>query len=267
MSSEKLTTSLQAWSSDRIVKDYVVSVGLRPPEVRMIAEAWPSILGGKILDIGVGAGRTVPYLSAFAAQYTAIDYAEGMVRACRQRFPEIRVQRGDARQLEFESGSFSFVMFSFNGIDYVHPDERERVLREIHRVMKPGGHFAFSTHNINFLHNRSLGFRAAWPAITMHPLRYGMRLLQACRSNVVALRNYRRFQSLEFIREKIAFVNDGSHEFAYLTCYIDHRAQAEDLERIGFEASALVLARDGRPIATDPTDPWLYFLVRRPAAD
>src|SRR5215470_12960135 len=41
--------------------------------------------GMAILDLGVGAGRTTPHLSAIASRYVGIDYSEEMIRACRMK--------------------------------------------------------------------------------------------------------------------------------------------------------------------------------------
>ena len=263
MSDDILSHSLRAWSADRVIRDYASNNGLSPDEVFLIGEAWASIVRGQVLDIGVGAGRTVPFLSAFAGQYTAIDYAEGMVSTCRRRYPNIKVERGDARELDFAADSFSFVMFSFNGIDYVHPDDRAKVLREIQRVLKPGGYFAFSSHNLNAIRPQSQGFRIRWPAKTKNPFRFGVRLLRTARENVSALKNFKRLHALEFVKENIAFVNDGSHDFAYVTCYIDCGKQEQDLRDAGFEVLTIV-GRDGKPISTDPRDEWISYLVRKP---
>ena len=256
---------MRAWSSDRVVWDYVSHAGLSPDEVFSIAEAWGSVRG-QVLDIGVGAGRTVPFLSAFAGEYTAIDYAEGMVAACRRKYPNVTVKHGDARELDFAADSFSFVMFSFNGIDYVHPDDRAKVLKEIHRVLKPGGHFAFSSHNLNAMRAQSHGFRIRWPAKTKNPIRYGVRLVRTAKENLSAFKNYKRLHALEFVRENIAFVNDGAHDFACVTCYIDHRKQEQDLRDAGFE-DVSIIGRDGKPIGSNPGDEWLSYLVRKPTGD
>jgi SAM-dependent methyltransferase len=108
--------------------------------------------GMRILDMGVGAGRTTPYLSELAGpdgHYEGLDYAEGMVEVCRQRFPDLTFHHADAADLSrFDDASFDAVIFSFGGIDYVTPaDRRRQCLAESRRVLRPGGTFMISRHN------------------------------------------------------------------------------------------------------------------------
>src|SRR3984957_15740588 len=105
--------------------------------------------GIALLDLGVGGGRTTPYLSIVASRYVGMDYAEEMIRVCRSKFPQLEFVLGDASDLSrFDDASFDAVIFTFNGIDYLAPDlERQQCLRECHRVLKPGGLFIFSVHN------------------------------------------------------------------------------------------------------------------------
>jgi SAM-dependent methyltransferase len=112
-----------------------------------------------ILDLGVGGGRTTPYLSEIASHYVGIDYAEEMIRVCRTKFPNLQFDVTDASDLSgFADASFDAVIFSFNGIDYLAPDEKREVcLRECYRVLKKGGIFIFSTHN-----PRSLFLNLQW---------------------------------------------------------------------------------------------------------
>jgi SAM-dependent methyltransferase len=102
-----------------------------------------------ILDLGVGGGRTTPYLSELANKYVGLDYAEGMVEACRRRFPELTFHHADAADLSpFGDTSFDAVVFSFGGIDYLTPPaKRERCLAECRRVLRPGGVLIISRHN------------------------------------------------------------------------------------------------------------------------
>ena len=45
--------------------------------------------GMAILDLGVGGGRTTPYLSQKASRYVGVDYSEEMIRLCRDKFPQL----------------------------------------------------------------------------------------------------------------------------------------------------------------------------------
>lgn len=108
--------------------------------------------GMRILDLGVGAGRTTPALSALAEEsgrYVGLDYSQKMVSACRRRFPGLEFVQGDASDLSlFGAASFDAVVYSFNGIDCLHPDaKRLDCLAECHRVLAPGGALVLSSHN------------------------------------------------------------------------------------------------------------------------
>jgi SAM-dependent methyltransferase len=105
--------------------------------------------GMRILDLGVGGGRTTAYLSNIASHYVGVDYAEEMVNVCRTRFPDLKFAVADAADLSaFADGSFDAVIFSFNGLDYLVPDQkRHQCVSECHRVLKPGGVLIFSSHN------------------------------------------------------------------------------------------------------------------------
>jgi SAM-dependent methyltransferase len=115
--------------------------------------------GDAILDLGVGGGRTTPYLSRLASRYVGVDYAPKMVAACREKFPQLEFLVADATNLvRLADGNFDSVVMAFNGIDALVPNEaRRRCLAEIHRVLKNGGVFIFSSHN-----PRAVCLRPAW---------------------------------------------------------------------------------------------------------
>jgi ubiquinone/menaquinone biosynthesis C-methylase UbiE len=115
--------------------------------------------GMAVLDLGVGGGRTTSYLSRIASRYVGVDYSEAMVQVCRRKFPALDFVLADASDLSiFEDASFDAIIFAFNGLDSVVPDEKRlRCLRECRRVLRPGGVLIFSSHNA-----RSILVSADW---------------------------------------------------------------------------------------------------------
>ena len=109
--------------------------------------------GSRVLDLGVGAGRTTSYLARSASRYVGIDLSQAMLARCREKFPELTFLRLDATDLSVLPGaSFDVVVFSFNGLDTIPSLEgRRRCLAECSRVLRPGGAFLFSVHNARFL--------------------------------------------------------------------------------------------------------------------
>ena len=115
--------------------------------------------GMAILDMGVGGGRTTPYLSRKASRYVGVDYSDEMIRLCRDKFPPLEFLVADASDLSaFADRSFDAIVFSFNGLDCLSPEpQRWACLRECGRVLREGGVFVFSSHN-----PRAIIVRPAW---------------------------------------------------------------------------------------------------------
>jgi ubiquinone/menaquinone biosynthesis C-methylase UbiE len=105
--------------------------------------------GVAILDIGVGGGRTSPYLAKSASRYVGIDYAPEMVRLCRRKYPQWEYCEGSAIDLScFQDKSFDVIVMSYNVLDDLVPDaSRWRCLQECHRVLGNNGLLIFSSHN------------------------------------------------------------------------------------------------------------------------
>jgi SAM-dependent methyltransferase len=96
--------------------------------------------GLRVLEIGCGLGTDGAQFVKAGAYYTGIDLTEAAIELARKRFEvsgltgELRV--ADAENLDFTDGSFDLVYS--HGVLHHTPDTA-RAVREIHRVLKPGG--------------------------------------------------------------------------------------------------------------------------------
>ena len=143
---EEEKVSRLLYSSPEVLVEYD-RVGFCPEEERLVTRYF-SDRNAKILDIGCGLGRTTQPLADMGFEVIGIDVSEAMINKARAKFPTIDFRIGDACDLQFGDEAFEYALFSFNGIDHIHPERRRiRALREIHRVLKPGGLFLFSSHN------------------------------------------------------------------------------------------------------------------------
>ena len=136
----------QRFEDPDAVELYEAMDGLTACETALFERHVPS--GARVLDLGVGAGRTTPWLQARAATYVGIDLAPAMVDAARRRHPDVDLRVGDAADLaQLADGVVDVVVFSYNGIDYLDDGARGRALDEVHRVLVPGGTYVFSSHD------------------------------------------------------------------------------------------------------------------------
>ena len=104
------------------------------------AADFQSTRGLRVLEIGCGMGTDGAQFAKAGAIYTGIDLTDAAVELARKRFQvsglpgEFRV--ADAERLDFPDASFDLVYS--HGVLHHTPDI-EAAVREIHRVLKPGG--------------------------------------------------------------------------------------------------------------------------------
>jgi ubiquinone/menaquinone biosynthesis C-methylase UbiE len=113
------------------------------------AELLQKHVGGcrSVLDLGCGEGRTTRLLGTMVdGTVVGSDFSSGMVRVA-QSLPataNVRYQVNDAQAMSFPDGSFDAVV-AITTLNYV-PDV-SLALREVRRVLKPGGKFVCSVIN------------------------------------------------------------------------------------------------------------------------
>ncbi len=127
----------------------VVSIGLWESEKILLAKYFKP--GCSILDIGCGTGRTTFGLFKTGYQVIGVDITPAMIKVAQEVSQaeklSINYEVGDATQLSFKDNEFDNALFSFNGWCQIPTSKaRQQALSEAYRVIKPGGHFIFTSH-------------------------------------------------------------------------------------------------------------------------
>lgn len=91
-----------------------------------------------LLDLGCGTGHHLRRWSEAGYACSGLDAAAEMVAEARGRNPELRVEQGSVYGLPFPDGSFDIVV-SIEVLRYL--SDVPAALREVRRVLRPGGHF------------------------------------------------------------------------------------------------------------------------------
>jgi ubiquinone/menaquinone biosynthesis C-methylase UbiE len=241
----------------RVVRGYEAMNELFPPEEKLFEIYRDDIRDHRVIDLGCGGGRTTARLHALAKDYIGLDYSSGMVECCRRRYPGITFVHGDATNLTmFDTASFDFVLFSYNGIDSMSHANRLRVLAEVHRVLVPGGLFAFSSHNID---RRSVVVAFDRSA----PLRP-----YALVRNMKHVVSYLKVRHMQIKTDEYAILSDPRAGFKQLMYYISKTNQIIQLENQGFyRICCLDEFGDLSPHGvTDQESRWFYYICRNTVA-
>jgi SAM-dependent methyltransferase len=276
MTGRSAATNRDRYEAPEVAAHYATLDYLTPCERALFETYIPA--SSAILDLGVGGGRTTPYLSKRAAVYVGVDYAPAMVNACQAKFPGLEFRVADAANLSiFPDASFDVVVFAFNGIDYVLPQQsRQSCLAHVHRVLKANGVFIFSSHNA-----RAVLFPPRWNRMRVRQTarrfsanskilyRLWFVLLTAARSvlaftraaGATLLRVLKRIPSAAFWRGEGSLV-DPAHG-GLLTHYCVPSRVVAEMDGLHFRPERIL--GDDYPEASHPyTTDWYYYVFAKP---
>jgi ubiquinone/menaquinone biosynthesis C-methylase UbiE len=139
---------------------------------------------GDVLEIGGGTGANLPFYGAGVRTLTITEPDKPMIRRLERRIgelaPQAKLLRAPAEDLPFQDESFDVAVST---LVLCTVDDQPRALRELRRVLRPGGRLLFIEH-----------VRAEDPKLArlqdrMHPL--NVRFAHGCHCNRATLESIR----------------------------------------------------------------------------
>jgi SAM-dependent methyltransferase len=112
------------------------------------------VRGRRVLELGSGAAACSRWLSRQGADPIALDLSAGMLRQARAASDRsgvpVPLVQADALALPFPDATFDIVCTAFGAVPFVA--DSGAVMREVARVLRPGGTWAFSiTHPMRWI--------------------------------------------------------------------------------------------------------------------
>jgi len=102
-------------------------------------EMFPPEGGMRVLDVGCGTGVQLRAYRDAGCEVSCVDLSPGMLDVARRRLgPEADVREGSGTDIPFPTDAFDLVTISFV-LHEVASDDRESIVGEVKRVMKPDG--------------------------------------------------------------------------------------------------------------------------------
>lgn len=119
--------------------------GLREADARLLGD----VAGRRVLEVGCGSAPCARWLAAQGAAPVALDLSGAMLRHAAALghatgLPVPLVQAG-AEALPFADASFDLACSAFGAVPFVA--EPDRVMREVARVLRPGGRWVFAVNH------------------------------------------------------------------------------------------------------------------------
>jgi SAM-dependent methyltransferase len=214
------------------------------------AANFSSATGLKVLEIGCGLGTDGAQFAKAGADYTGVDLTEAAVELARKRF-EIsnlpgKFQTADAENLDFANESFDLVYS--HGVLHHTPDTA-RAVREIHRVLRPGGRAV-----VMLYHRDSYNYRVNISVLR----RAGARLLKS--ESGIRFVNRITGEPLESLREHARLLQNGEENYLKPDEFL-----SQNTDGAGNPLARAYSTKEARELFKDFSDVELriYFLNKR----
>ena len=118
----------------------------------------PDIRQGRLLELGSGAGHLLAEMNQLGWSTEGVDVDPAAVKTAREK--GLKVNLGQLEDLAYPDNYFDAICMS-HVIEHLH--NPGRILKECHRILKPGGHLSLITPNAESLCHRWFG--SSWFAL------------------------------------------------------------------------------------------------------
>ena len=141
---------------------------LRLAAVKDLLEPHP---GDRIVDLGCAAGAVTHFLSELGCAVVGVDAEPRAIEKARSLFPQLEFVLADVRTLPFADASFDKAVAA-DLVEHLDDETFRAMLRELRRVLLPGGTFTVYTPNPRHLIER---LKARNLILAQNPTHIGLR--------------------------------------------------------------------------------------------
>lgn len=135
---------------DSIAREYAEAFsgehGKKPMDQVMLHRFAREMKGrSPVWDFGCGPGHTARYLADLGVDISGLDLSARMLEQAANAHPGIPFRKGDVLNLKFADSSIAGLV-SFYAIVHFSPEQVRRAVREMFRVLRPGGMLLLAFH-------------------------------------------------------------------------------------------------------------------------
>jgi len=134
----------------RLVVPRLIELSMRQPQMQDYRRGLVPDARGRVLEVGVGSGMNLPFYASGVREVVGVDPSEELLAMARKRAAvasaPVTLTRGSATSMPLDDASFDTVVMTWTLCSIPDPSA---ALREMRRVLKPGGALLFIEHGLS----------------------------------------------------------------------------------------------------------------------
>jgi ubiquinone/menaquinone biosynthesis C-methylase UbiE len=134
----------------RLVVPRLIEFSMRQPQMQNYRRGLVPDARGRVLEVGVGSGMNLPFYAPGVQEVVGVDPSEELLAMARKRAAAasapVTLTRGSAMSMPLDDASFDTVVMTWTLCSIPDPSA---ALREMRRVLKPGGALLFIEHGLS----------------------------------------------------------------------------------------------------------------------